>query len=583
MLSLPRFASVFLISYGVFPQTFHNKLRNRYFTGKAFAFLITRCCAKRHQDKSFRVLKTFLTKKAVVYVYAFPCVSTEMCLTELKHIYATVVQDGKAIIWDPKITMDNVTSLSVYSKQIDLFEKNVSRHSFANAVEYFLMQGLNITAISEKQKLMKNTCPFIFKSVLDSFQSSYIGDLTVVSTGRSLPFKFFTPDGIYVAKESLQLFSNPLKSSVWFGILGICCICSLVFSRKDYREFTSATIWASNTYQFLGVLVEQSHVKALGYHQRAIFGTWLLACLIFLNSYRAVLKTEVNVGRIDSKWEYLDQIVSFNAVVILQKSVCNHYSQRFDSLYSAKETIEEIWSELKDFKKFHVFDFYKSLQWIEVQTGKLISSMQYNEAFGGSVKQREYLTNLAAKGALFGKWGRERLYLICESKIQNFVNNANSTEYAFVARSDDVAFYQETLKQVEGLKVGDNLKVDDGYLTFSNIFGMSSNMRTEHHRCVSGRMKMLMESGIYWFWEKLEGIRFPKYKMVSKKENLEKPLSFSGSCMQLVFYCFLVSMVVHTTVFVLECIVNSVKLRMLALGVVYMKIVKTFILKFPIL
>ncbi|CAG7730830.1 unnamed protein product, partial [Allacma fusca] len=576
----------FVIVYGIHPRKFQTFPQQHRFTGNNFAFLICRCCVKYfsigeydvHRVGKIDTREKYLSSKLYVHVYAFPCTTILTCKPELELLFEQVIQNGRAIIWFPTIIDNRAKLQSSYSQKIDIFGKVVNQTLFLNLVEYFLMQGINLTGISKGKNVHTKNCPSIFKSVLEAMSKGL--DITVVSTGRSLPYKFFTPDGVYVAKESISLFTSPFEPSVWLCIICSCCICSLVYSiGGNLIGSNDNNDWVFITLKFLRVLLEQSYMKRQRRFLGVIFGTWLVASFIFLNCYRGVLKTEFSVGRTQSKWKYLEEIISFKTITILRKFFCSNYNENLYDLYSAKESISKKWNDLHHFTHFPIFDFYRALGRKRDEGKHLNGFMKKDKLFGGSRKQREFLNGIATKSEQFGESGQQNAYLLCENRIQNFVRNANGTEYAFIARADTVKFYQETLKHVKGLSLGDNLKVEDNYLRFSNVFGISSAMEGKHHRWISGRMKMLVESGIYWFWERLQEIRLPTYRIVSMKVDAEKPLSFSGSCMELVFYLFLFSMLFHVVVFAAEYILFYFG-RNLVHGVLFIQSFRTFVQNF---
>ncbi|CAG7730427.1 unnamed protein product, partial [Allacma fusca] len=102
---------------------------------------------------------------------------------------------------------------------------------------------------------------------------------------------------------------------------------------------------------------------------------------------------------------------------------------------------------------------------------------------------------------------------VCPSNVEALLRNAEHTKFAFVVEYSDIQYHwnflQKTMKMIPGLsmELADNRHANDYFLQNPAKFTSPKGM-DEFRQGVLSRLKCLISSGIFGFWERWDKIRF---------------------------------------------------------------------------
>ncbi|CAG7829153.1 unnamed protein product, partial [Allacma fusca] len=143
-----------------------------------------------------------------------------------------------------------------------------------------------------------------------------------------------------------------------------------------------------------------------------------------------------------------------------------------------------------------------------------------------------------------------RTFLKCQNSIPELLAKGPEEKHAFVTTVEDFDYNWDLINTEMGkhsnekIRLGHNLKVEDGFLGGFDGFSISSGLDKYHH-WVPDRMKQILSSGIYKLWEKWNKIRFPRHRNYTRDPVVVAhkkfgSLSLKNYDVQCLFYTFVI-------------------------------------------
>ncbi|CAG7723860.1 unnamed protein product [Allacma fusca] len=505
---------------------------------------------------------TFIVKS--VSLHPFSC-DTESCFESFTHVYQKEIQNGREIFWSIQYNHIYLEELSLTKNQ-DVFAKSYHAR-LGDAVGNFLIGSQNISLKITPRTNRERSYGRLFTSDVFEMEEYY-------PTGFTSTFNFITSNDVYQVKTNFEIYITPFEPQVWaliaLSMLLVASVGPFVEAFIQGRQISVCKMSIIDTCICLfGGLVDQWHelkpsspflVKTSFY---TILGTiWLFVALILNNIYKSIVKANhVLPHPFETRWEYLNELSEFKVFVPLR--TCNKEIYKVYSLkgnYSVNDS-SEIERRLAHFRcrgseiNFLIFEIPDVIKAMNDVTD-LYDKMSRNQTEKSMLFQ-----NIQAFHTI-----HSNLCYICSYHIAEFIEYIqdvwSSDKIALVFKHSEFEYYwgyYRKYMETSSTSFAHNRRIQNDYI-FKKSVGIAISSGYDHnHKWVSNRARVLLQSGIYWFWEKWDAIHFPenpKHNLTSVNKPLPKPISFFKTDIHLIFLIFVFLLVFAIFIFGVESSLN---------------------------
>ena len=540
-------------------QDFTSRLRHRYFH-LVFWLPLT---AVDHETRATGWFYCSYCSRHRKYT-PFDCPKLSSCSESMIAAHESATEGGKGVQWrlsaDNSDTLLRLMTLSACRPTLKL--SSLCVHSEPDIVLHFLFQGLN-------------------KAERDSNRSGYdddgnypvvwheesIGYITTATyflpTGKRYQFRFITTHGIAHSGMSLVVLLSPFDAKIWLA-LGITVVV-ISFALAGLGDGGMVLTCLANIQWLTTMCIDQPSVHKVFRRvsstkaAAAMMVGWLILAIVMVTCYKAKIKsTYMLEPSYETSLKYLRDLKGFKLFFMYKylsfsscgflKFVKDHVAdcQRRNARNPKKHKLHELdceavvgswicpdWS--LSVKQVSVCSAIKSY----TKTDRLMT-----EVCGYNVCSQRYSRWLGRYHKLLQKLLRHARVRDPSLLTEVVVNELIEPNTALVIAHDEL---ESTWKKVKHIMVHTGLKfahnrdtlVDD-LLSISPHYKISSGFVSVagHKNIFVCRAKMLMESGMYRFWE-----RWEKLRRVWAQRTVEYPnfmaLSLRNSDVAVVFHLYL--------------------------------------------
>ncbi|CAG7817818.1 unnamed protein product [Allacma fusca] len=305
---------------------------------------------------------------------------------------------------------------------------------------------------------------------------------TEFRVSRTPPFKFILSDGVTSVKLKFTLYTNPFDLNTWISFLVANILVAIILALNAQNpKFLDQFIIA--TLALLGNFVEQGLLdctrKYTSKSMMIVLTISLLSGLVLTNGFKGFLKSSFGfANNYVTNWRYLKELENFTLYfprrdfsrktrsqgdVVKDSSTCNVKCRAFGSqiLYQNGDDLTKFLGDSEDTSQHYRFQC--------VDHNDLDSFLQ------------------------------QKL-----SKPKN----------AFVVYTHEFNHYwrhvKTKMKENDGLRFAHNQHVQDDLFLQKPVSLFIPNSIPLKHNYVGTRAKIMLSSGLFWFWEKWHRIRFPR-------------------------------------------------------------------------
>ncbi|CAG7701574.1 unnamed protein product [Allacma fusca] len=319
--------------------------------------------------------------------------------------------------------------------------------------------------------------------------------------------------------------------------------CSLYLTDDPASDIIK--IFLSNLLQVMGFCLEQgigsaivnSNFRIVVRIRKIVLAAWFLICIIITNSYKGIIKAHFAVTfPFETHWRFIEELSNFT--LYLPGGKCRRTVSR-----SGLTTVN--------------FDTYKN-EFSSRTCMKWPPGKSENEFLYYSLTE-EFISLPNSGSRLEGR----QFECVCANEWENLIlKNLTKQNTAILIQANEFEYFWRKIKILMGsqssLKFAHNKRIFDGFFRRRKFIYISSGMEDIHKNPAHNRIRTLLSSGIYWMWEKWDKLRYPSEVSVTNTSGLEnvqnvKPLSLTGSDINLTFLLLLMCSFCCTAVFLLEC------------------------------
>ncbi|CAG7817995.1 unnamed protein product, partial [Allacma fusca] len=279
----------------------------------------------------------------------------------------------------------------------------------------------------------------------------------------------------------------------------------------------------------LGNLIDQgnlgrAHAATAKFKSTSIvLSIWLLSCIFISNGYKGLLKTVFTTrNEFSSKWRYLDELENFTLYI-----PAGELGYPYWKCAKGDKICAEICGIY--FQSYFYYGTWDSFTTFDNKDSKRILIHQF--------------------------------HCFSKSELKSIVSKKlTAPKTALVTLSNELDYYWENITRIGkgfGVIFANNGKIWNDRFLRNPISLYVSKWFDEKYNYVGKRAGLLMSSGLFWFWEKWDAIRFPKHAP-SKGSKISVNPAFRAlsmdSSLVLTFYVFVWTIFLCTAFFILELV-----------------------------
>ncbi|CAG7733199.1 unnamed protein product [Allacma fusca] len=453
----------------------------------------------------------------------FRC-STEDCLTTMLGVYNQVTNYGKKIVLQ-------IINFSGQNEPRSTFSGSPLRRDnpwgILKTMHYFLIEdhGPNVSISAKiRRSDLPETTIFIFEYPITQMQLFLIA--------QSTPFNFITSDSVRAMTVRLSLYANPLQRFVWLALGLSMALTALTMTIHLHKYGTPKHIaFLMVAFSLCANLVEQGTLvmkRGNKLSQSRIATSvaiiWLFLCLIISNGYKGLLKTSfATQNRFTSRWQYLDQLQDFTFYL-----PAGDYNEGYK--WHCRNTSDD--TCVRHCRSSDVSASYRS------ERDNFLDSTTFQ-------RSSKYLSP-------------RQFRCVARDSLKHLIQgNLSSPKTALVVFSFALGYYWNHVQKVmdeEGLQFAHNGDVLNDAFLRRPYYLQITRAFSEEYNYVGRRARIMLSSGMFWFWQKWDNIRFPRrlfFHMKTRRDTSPKPLSMNSSLM-LVLYVYCWCTIVCAVVFIVE-------------------------------
>ncbi|CAG7785633.1 unnamed protein product [Allacma fusca] len=471
------------------------------------------------------ICKFCKSNKKYYYFQKFTCMTLESCVTEMSAAYVSSVANGRNTAWRLIDYMggDEAVSQTYPSNET----KRRSSKWLMKAVAHFLFNENNRTRNTSMFEF-RNGPTIIFRTPAHFESRNRVFQTEMYHLGQTDHHIFITPDRVFNRHMTYEILILPFSKDFWLALflLSGAIISCLTVTADGKLTSTSVT---SEILFVISVLLEKCEkcscpLKTSVVRYRIHFSitmSFMLVAIVITNAYKGSLKSDFQIQRpYETEWKNLVDLHNFSYYQITENPEC---------LQNGGFPCEScrVWCDSAKFDcRFH---FKVTLRL------SIFSLAEISKFSKDNVGSRQILK----------LWNQ--FYFICHSKLEHlFLNQQGDTKIAFVTTEDQFEYHWQLLQNyvVEnpklGIPLGHSRGTKEDYLQNAIYLSIPSGL-DEHQQLIPTRIKVLLSSGIYWHWEKLQKIISPRAQNTERKierqtrEKKPTPLGFKTSKIEIIF------------------------------------------------
>ncbi|CAG7815098.1 unnamed protein product [Allacma fusca] len=497
---------------------------------------------------------TFLTRQ--YEFYQFNCTPRYNCYKSMDETYKAAIQNGRNIFWSFYPTR------IIYGLHHKLADKNpfsrVEPVDIQQAVANYLTQALNLTFDLHVSVFISNPAYVHLSPKADFVMADYY------PTGFTTSFNFITSHEVSPVRTTFQYYA-PFDWTIWALITGsIVCVAiiaqviSRIFdgsSANSFRAFQLTCFW------LYGGLVDQwNEIRQIPEKAKTFYATvgiiWLLNALIITNSFKGMVKSNQVLSRpFETKHKYLRELLDFKLIVPITNCPTDYFAS---SIIAARNS--KYYNQTR-VKGMYYCPSYQIAFFSVVTSGDILNVVEDAiKTLGATAVMGAEKSKLRSYEIL-----RENVCYICDYHIDKLIHSILSApeKAAFLSSRADFEHYWsifEKYMENETIVFAHNGNILDDYILKRSVGITISTGFEKSHDLISTRAKILIQSGVYWFWEKWDAIIFPTHSSSVKRRcflNDPKPVSLDKTDIYLIFRMLMGFLALDAVVFSFEVCVYS--------------------------
>ncbi|CAG7828837.1 unnamed protein product [Allacma fusca] len=476
----------------------------------------------------------------------------------IKEAYAASTDDGRELCWRVRDGTGIKNTLNSPN-----FGSPFSRENYQNiklASYNFLLTALNTTMLISNPS-GSHEIPEIISLPGGFWVSTLKYSYEYYLSGYGEGIVFVTADGVFKEEKSMSLLFGPLDSSVWYCTLGLSVLAIILMTgllwKFEYLSLSFKDAAGSSAWSVLSMFLEKPHSlfkKGNSDTLKITVGLVFMAAVVISNAYKGMVKSNFVVKNpYQTKWEELQDLINFNFFSVMDDdNYCNTVVS--DQILSMRYLFE-----ISDPNDTTIIAT-RHKPFLDCILGRTQGSLKCSllrQAWVALSQKRDPLSREFVD-AFFNNHS-----LFCLRTLSKAIRaELIKAKTAFVMTSNQFTFYwnyfQKEMDQNPKYAFAHNKNVKDMFLRIPQAFVLSMGWNSMYQR-VPKRALNLLSSGIYWFWEKWELLRFHRTKYIQEGIGQEmsavfRELSMIHPNVRYIFYVLCLGILLSSVAFVSEVI-----------------------------
>ncbi|CAG7717041.1 unnamed protein product, partial [Allacma fusca] len=344
--------------------------------------------------------------------------------------------------------------------------------------------------------------------------------------------------------KSWGMFASPFEPDLWLCLfILMMALAAIVTINSRHQQHGASNFILRFQYRLLntiGILFEhceeygRSNLQAESCHVRIVIQLYILMVVVISNAYKGTLKSDFSVEE-DAKTElqYFHELQDFQLYLLVETRDCEYIGP--PDVSSNIHLTCTLNTKMRPY-----CDFYHQLQ---AERARL-------EVLGMVTWDRDASKRFVRKSSTIAD-AQNQTFVKCQNSVAELLAKGLEEKLAFVSTSEDFDYNWDLISTEMGknshekIRLGHNLKVEDGFLGGFEGYSITPGLDVRYHHWVPDRLRISVSSGIYSLWERWDKIRFPKHGNQSHHRRVgthTKWDSLSLQCydVRVLFYTFVI-------------------------------------------